>query len=526
MSNVIDWPKQEDDDGIGRREVRLYPGQENETCEVIEKAMLQRNLPIFVNAGRIVTVINGDSLDYDPGQEAKSVRLIEVGKARLMWHMGEACYFQKWNATKKKLADASTPENLALLILGRVGLWPFPEVIGVVSAQSIDAQGTVIDQEGVHKTSGLLFYGLPKLPPIPERPTKADALAALERLKDLIAEFPFVDEVSRSVAIAALISPLLGALSPKTPTTAVDAPSPGSGKSYFCRLVAAIAIGRAPANLPRTENVEEFEKRLVGALLQGPPVLVIDNVNGVLRSDLLAQAISETEIDLRRLGLSDPIKTRVRSNFLINGNNLVTADDLNRRILRMALDHNEERPELHEYKLHPRPLERIMTGRGEFIADALTIIKAYIAAERPGRRPQLASFEEWSDNVRSALVWLGLEDPCKSMETVRENDPVGQKLQALTDAWPKLETEYALKELIELAAPGTTLNDVLMGIASAKGGIDIDKTRLGNWISSNAKDRVRTRDKTKVKFVTESKERSGARRWKLTKVTKPQEEFT
>ncbi len=50
-------------------------------------------------------------------------------------------------------------------------------------------------------------------------------------------------------------------------------------------------------------------------------------------------------------------------------------------------------------------------------------LRAYFAAGRPNGAPRLASFEGWSDTVRSALIWLGKADPVASMELARAEDP-------------------------------------------------------------------------------------------------------
>ena len=52
-----------------------------------------------------------------------------------------------------------------------------------------------------------------------------------------------------------------------------------------------------------------------------------------------------------------------------------------------------------------------------------TILKAYIVAGRPGRLPKFGSFEEWSADVPSALVWLGERNPVDTVELVRSKDP-------------------------------------------------------------------------------------------------------
>jgi putative DNA primase/helicase len=69
------------------------------------------------------------------------------------------------------------------------------------------------------------------------------------------------------------------------------------------------------------------------------------------------------------------------------------------------------------------PVDDVIADRGKYVAAALTVVRAYIVAGKPGKLPPLASFEEWSDLVRSALVWLGLPDPVETSEDARDDDP-------------------------------------------------------------------------------------------------------
>ncbi len=69
------------------------------------------------------------------------------------------------------------------------------------------------------------------LPTIPQRPTRRDALAALDVLEALLTEFPFSEPASHSVALSALITTVIrGALS-VAPLHAISAPVAGSGKT-------------------------------------------------------------------------------------------------------------------------------------------------------------------------------------------------------------------------------------------------------------------------------------------------------
>jgi hypothetical protein len=56
-------------------------------------------------------------------------------------------------------------------------------------------------------------------------------------------------------------------------------------------------------------------------------------------------------------------------------------------------------------------------------------------ADRPGVLPRLASFEVWSDTVRSALVWLGNADPVETMEDIRADDPERELLGEVLQGW-------------------------------------------------------------------------------------------
>ena len=96
------------------------------------------------------------------------------------------------------------------------------------------------------------------------------------------------------------------------------------------------------------------------------------------------------------------------------GNNITIVGDLCRRVILSNLDPEVERPELREFK--GKPVEKILADRGAYIAACLTICRAYIVAGSPDQVKPLASFEGWSDIVRSALIWLGKTDPVDSMD--------------------------------------------------------------------------------------------------------------
>jgi putative DNA primase/helicase len=153
---------------------------------------------------------------------------------------------------------------------------------------------------------------------------------------------------------------------------------------------------------------EETEKRLIGSALNGFPIIALDNVREGLEGDFFCQITERPLMNLRALGKSD--KHRIVNTFTMfcNGNNASVAEDMVRRTVRCAFDANMEAPETREFK--GDPLGAIQKARGKYIAAALTIPLAYMAAGRPGAKPPLSSFEDWSRVVRDPLVWLGCGD--------------------------------------------------------------------------------------------------------------------
>ena len=179
---------------------------------------------------------------------------------------------------------------------------------------------------------------------------------------------------------------------------------------------------------------EETEKRVGAALMAGKPVFSIDNIDGEIGGDSLCQCIERQNVNVRVLGKSDLVRIDVSTSMFGTGNNLAIAGDLTRRVVVSSLDPEMERPELRVFKKDP--VATVLADRGKYIAACLTICRAYINAGRPNiASPKLASFEGWSDCVRSALMWLGKADPVKSIEIARAEDPESARLANMLSAW-------------------------------------------------------------------------------------------
>ena len=414
-----------------RRVIRLEAGLYSQLAERVERSILEEHLPLYVGAVGLVYPA-GRTVETAEGVSIIVTQLVPVSTPVMQQFMDLAARFERYDRRSHLWLPVKPPRDIADLILARRGFWLFPEVHGVIAAPTIGIDGNIVLVDGIDAKSKLLLAGIPTIE-MAELPSRDDAVVALEVLEGLLVEYQFSDEPSRSVALSMLITPLVRALVPLAPLHCVSAPVAGSGKSYLSSLASGIATGRYCPVIPPASKEEEFEKRLIGAMLAGSPIVSFDNVNGVLDNSTLCQALEQRIIEVRPLGSSKLVTVEHRTTWLANGNNIQIAQDLTRRSIMCRLDRNEERPELHEYQ--ERPFEQVIRSRPKYIAAALTIVRAYIVAGRPQKLAPLASYEQWSDNVRSALVWLGCTDPCETMLAVRAGDSRLQQLGTLFAAW-------------------------------------------------------------------------------------------
>jgi putative DNA primase/helicase len=416
--------------------IEIKDGQLSELATRAETLLITAGVPLYQRGGELVRPII-ETVDASRGRKTKVAQLRILDPVYLRDLLARHAIWLRYDKKEKQMNMTNPPFQTASTVMARAGEWNFKTIAGVISTPTMRPDGSLLTEQGHDEVTGLLLVEPPAMPVIPDQPTKADALAALALLEGLIVGFPFVTDVDKAVALSGIITPILRGAFPVTPLHASRAPAAGSGKSFLWDTVSAIAIGQLMPVLSTGANVEETEKRLGAAMMTGQPLISIDNISGELGGDALCQAIERPVVELRILGRSEKVRIESRgTSMFATGNNFTVLGDLTRRVITVNLDPEVERPELRQFDFDP--VERVLADRGKYIAAALTIGRAYVVADRPGRLPRLASFEGWSDLVRSALVWLGKADPVQSMESARAEDPERVELSELLEAWAKV----------------------------------------------------------------------------------------
>lgn len=322
---------------------------------------------------------------------------------------------------------------------------------------------------------------------VPDKPSSEEIESALSLLNAVLDEFCFSTKADWAAALAAILTAAIRPSLTNAPMIHVRAHAVGSGKSYLCALITAFATPQrgTPTMFPADD--EECRKFLLAELLRAPAVIEFDNLTGdIVPHKSLCSALTAEFITGRILGISKTATVSTRTLFLSSGNNVSPIKDMTRRCITINLNPQVEIPAARTFK-RPNLIAEVLQERERYVSAAITIIRAWIVAERPRAKcKSFAGFGDWSELCRQPLLWLGYADPAASIFEAIKEDPDREQLGRLLTAWqaifgnvPKMVREAVNKSIL----PGNDyieLKEILHDIADERG--EINRHRLGRWI--------------------------------------------
>jgi hypothetical protein len=352
------------------------------------------------------------------------------------------------------LVPVTLPDAVARMYL-EMSEWRLRPLAGITTAPIMRADGSVVTERSYDAVTQM-FADAPPVVELPGRPTEQQARMALRRLRHAFETFPFADAVLRqkddlfivdhgqppglfeSGYLAAVLTAVARPSLWTAPGVLITAPhisGAGAGKGLLARAAALIAYGVPPVAFTFGHDKDEFDKRLVTALLSGAPTVFIDNVNGqLLRSETLASALTERPAQVRILGSSAMLPLNAVTFVVVTGNGLKVTEDLARRILWVDVDPQVEDPEERPFK--PGFLKMIAEQRGSLLNAALTILRFGRGnAGQVSRGMPSGSFEQWCEWVRDPLLALGCRDPIEATRQAKQADPMRRELAELFGTW-------------------------------------------------------------------------------------------
>jgi len=441
------------------------------------------NLPkiVFAKGGKLVRIIKPESGPLTEKLDRDAMRGI----------LARIADWEVWMYRDKKgndIYNPTPPQEFVVKDILSLPNWDpdvFPVLTGIVRAPVIAPDGSLVDQPGYHRASGLYYEpedGV-NVPPVSLHPTDDEIIAAKAIFfDDHFIGFPFVSNADRINALAMLLTPFVRSLiQGPTPLMLIDAPVQGTGKGLLAECVVFPAVGELPAT-PPPEREEEWSKTITSLLDASVPVVLFDNLTGVLRSASLAAALTTRKWSARRLGTPEMVNTRIDITWLATANNVSLDDDMSRRVVYSRIDAKMEFP-------YERPRESfkhhdlrkwVKDNRGRLIWAALTLARAWISRGRPPGNQVMGSYESWVETIGGILQVCGIGDFLGNREKRRSaSDTDSAPFRAFCQSWFEKHGEKVVgaKDLYQLVEEKELLVDLL--IANSEQG---SRNKLGRLI--------------------------------------------
>ena len=495
-------------------QIKVIPSELPRIVNEAEDALILLDREFYQRGGMLVRPVTGTIVNKDG--KTLGWQLIPVVRSYLIEALCCAAQFVRIDGRDKtkgwKPIDA--PDKVASALLSRRGKWKLPILHGIVQAPFLRTDGSLCETPGYDPTSKLLFKADDVFPPVPPRPSRDEALQALALLRDLIKTFPFVTSADRSVALAALLTAMDRRSIWTAPLFAFNSPVAGTGKSKLVDLCSILPTGQPMSVISQGYSEEEFVKCLSAALLAGDAAVSVDNCERPLQSDFLCQVLTQPRLNIRILGLSSNVETPMNAMLFATGNNLTFSGDIIRRTLMCTIDAGCERPELRAFKTDAA--SEAKARRGELVAAALTVLRAWHVTGERFNLPAFGGFEDWSYRIREALVWLDQIDPCETLADVRDSDPQRSELITVVEQWREHlvpDQAYTVQQVIARALVDSDFHNALMMVASSPSGGSVSSVRFGRWLT-----RVKGKIVNGLK-LSQGGSRHGYPLWKLVKAS-------
>jgi hypothetical protein len=427
--------------------IEIVPGHLHKMVDAAQQLLTKNNPGIYQRAGLLVRIVkettkpkkskNIDAIKRSPD----SLVIAGVDAIYLSEVLGKLTIWTRFDERKMAYVQKDCPSTVSNTLIARREWDDIPVLTGIIQAPTLRSDGSILQVPGYDQDTGLFFDpGQTIFEPIPQSPSKDDAITALKKLRALLADFPFEKKEgsekseSESVAISAILTGLIRKTIRTAPLHGFTAPKMAAGKSLLADVVGLITTGKSNCVISQAADEAEEQKRLLSVLQEGDPVVCYDNVERDFGSAALCSVLTQEHYKGRVLGVTGTRTVPTNATFLATGNNLSFVGDISTRAILCRIDPQCERPEDRSFNIDLRVY--IPRHREELVEAALTIVRAYHVAGRP-KQPikQFGRFEDWSDLVRSAIVWLEMEDPCTSRKEIENADPARKSLSSFLATW-------------------------------------------------------------------------------------------
>lgn len=450
----------------------IWPWSRADIAGVVDEsiAALAPDPEVFVRGGALTRIIPSDGTDAGLLKREPGAPVMRRGRREWVTERlsVDAVFLKKTTkgrgANKEEVILATAPPQwIAAHVLERASYPEYKNLNGVVTAPTMRRDASVLQVPGWDLASGLVYMPRTTYRAVPQEPSVTEAVAARDRLLDVIVDFP-LKELGRAGWLAMLFSFCARDLvDGPVPLFAINAPTAGTGKTLFVRAPHLIAFGTDVTVMSMPPDEEELRKQITTTLLAGDPVVLLDNVTQPIGGDSLEAVITAPKWKARLLGTNEDSGTLdVRIVWAVTGNGLSLVGDMGRRTLLIDLESRHEKPEERTDYSHAerageeRFLAWLRARRADLVVDALTCLRAWHVHGRQGQTREWGSFTSWASTIGRAVTWLGLPDPTLARGTEDSTlDAARAALAVIFDAIGRLGNTRGVTagDLVKVAFP-------------------------------------------------------------------------
>lgn len=425
---------------------------------------------LFLRAGSLVKVIEAPiGMESVVEQHDGFQQLKTIEKPNQLVSYAQMCGYRFYTAGSR-----DTPPKAIFLKQAAAGVAiDSPEALpncrtlkGVTGTPILRADGSVLDTQGYDSGSQLLYKpDSPDLrvPWVSDNPTNAEIMEARKLLEYMVADFSFTNDNQRATYLGALMLPFLRALIPPPyKLVAIDAHSPGSGKTMLAELLRVVHHGKrggvvGGSFISEFPKGEELKKWATSVLMSGAGGVVhVDNVKSTIGGGQIEGLLTSASYGGRVLGVNEEVKVVNDRLWVVTGNNIQIGGDMARRVLWVRIDPGMEHPE----RRAPSTFQEkdlvgwVAANRGRLIWSVLTLARAwYVGGAELAEATSSDSFADATAIVQGILDHAGISgtfDPVEDREASSDEDDTADLLYALWDWQETLEGDDWLAA--ELAA--------------------------------------------------------------------------
>lgn len=421
----------------------------------------------YVRAGAVVVVETPSGAILDDDKPGKVVTIVDSTRlARLL-----ADHTFTYEMKREKLPDGSTerveteatPKQHVAAAALSAAQWDGLRVLnGIVTTPLFRPDGSLMQEPGYDEATKVIYVPRLPLPKVADRPSNTELREAKTFiLGKLLANFPWVGP-SRANYIGILVAPLIrhylgGVL---VPLAAVDAASPGTGKSLLALIMTKVYSG---AIRPWVSDDVELRKAITSILVDSAGAVVcLDNVGkgDTVDQPTLSALLTTAAWSDRILGASTSVQVPNDRVWMVTGNALSIGGDNASRSVLIKLDAKMPNPDM-------RPSSEFALGdleewlmdpvnRATVLHHLLVLVRGWIVAGAKRIEMPMRTFTPWASATAGFLDYLKEPGFMTNRDSLHETDEEEAAYGAFYARWHELfgGERLTAKQLHDSALPG------------------------------------------------------------------------